>query len=93
MTRSSLRSQQVKRFVQLSRHNASLHSCFVPMFWCLDFLRISALFAFLGALGKAPSKVTDALPEISPAAAAAVSDEESEEDIEAMQSRLEALRS
>lgn len=46
-----------------------------------------------GALGKAPSKVTDALPEISPAAAAAVSDDESEEDIEAMQSRLEALRS
>ncbi|KAF1374871.1 charged multivesicular body protein 3 [Sander lucioperca] len=46
-----------------------------------------------GALGKAPSKVTDALPEIKPAAAAAASDDESEEDIEAMQSRLAALRS
>ncbi|CAN9502120.1 unnamed protein product [Ophioblennius macclurei] len=47
-----------------------------------------------GALGKAPSKVTDALPETEPAGAtAAVSDEESEEDIEAMQTRLEALRS
>lgn len=51
------------------------------------------LFALLGALGKAPSKVTDALPEIKPAAAAAASDDESEEDIEAMQSRLAALRS
>lgn len=46
-----------------------------------------------GALGKAPSKVTDALPVIQPAAAAAVSEDESEEDMEAMQSRLEALRS
>uniref|UniRef100_A0AAQ4RPL9 Charged multivesicular body protein 3 n=1 Tax=Gasterosteus aculeatus aculeatus TaxID=481459 RepID=A0AAQ4RPL9_GASAC len=46
-----------------------------------------------GALGKAPSKVTDALPEIQPAAAAAASEDESEEDIEAMQSRLAALRS
>ncbi|XP_059209321.1 charged multivesicular body protein 3 [Centropristis striata] len=46
-----------------------------------------------GALGKAPSKVTDALPEIQPAAAAAVSEDESEEDIEEMQSRLAALRS
>ncbi|XP_034714757.1 charged multivesicular body protein 3 [Etheostoma cragini] len=46
-----------------------------------------------GALGKAPSKVTDALPEIKPPAAAAASDDESEEDIEAMQSRLAALRS
>lgn len=46
-----------------------------------------------GALGKAPSKVTDALPDTEPAAAAAASDEESEEDIEAMQSRLAALRS
>ncbi|XP_028657400.1 E3 ubiquitin-protein ligase RNF103 isoform X2 [Erpetoichthys calabaricus] len=44
-----------------------------------------------GALGKAPSKVTDALPE--PAGAAAASEEEPEEDIEEMQSRLEALRS
>ena len=51
------------------------------------------LLAFLGALGKAPSKVTDALPEIPAAAAAAASDEESEEDIEEMQSRLAALRS
>lgn len=46
-----------------------------------------------GALGKAPSKVTDALPETEPIGATAASDEESEEDIEAMQSRLEALRS
>ncbi|KAM7403046.1 hypothetical protein PAMA_003800 [Pampus argenteus] len=46
-----------------------------------------------GALGKAPSKVTDALPEMEPAGAAAASDDESEEDIEAMQSRLAALRS
>ncbi|MED6263320.1 Charged multivesicular body protein 3 [Ilyodon furcidens] len=46
-----------------------------------------------GALGKAPSKVTDALPELQPAGAAAASDEETEEDIEAMQSRLAALRS
>ncbi|CAK6956999.1 charged multivesicular body protein 3 [Scomber scombrus] len=46
-----------------------------------------------GALGKAPSKVTDALPEMEPQGATAASDEESEEDIEAMQSRLAALRS
>ncbi|KAK9533662.1 hypothetical protein VZT92_008767 [Zoarces viviparus] len=46
-----------------------------------------------GALGKAPSKVTDALPELQPDAAAAASEDESEEDIEAMQSRLAALRS
>lgn len=46
-----------------------------------------------GALGKAPSKVTDALPEMEPAGATAASDDESEEDIEAMQTRLEALRS
>ncbi|XP_056281495.1 charged multivesicular body protein 3 [Pseudoliparis swirei] len=46
-----------------------------------------------GALGKAPNKVTDALPEIKPVAAAAASEDESEEDIEAMQSRLAALRS
>lgn len=46
-----------------------------------------------GALGKAPSKVTDALPEMEPAGAAAASEDESEEDIEAMQSRLAALRS
>lgn len=51
------------------------------------------LFASSGALGKAPSKVTDALPDLQPAAAAAASEDESEEDIEAMQSRLEALRS
>ncbi|NWR05055.1 CHMP3 protein, partial [Sylvia borin] len=45
-----------------------------------------------GALGKAPSKVTDALPEPeSMGAAAAAVDEE--EDIEAMQSRLATLRS
>lgn len=52
-------------------------------------------FCFLlsGALGKAPNKVTDALPEMEPAGATAASDEESEEDIEEMQSRLAALRS
>ncbi|KAM4625409.1 charged multivesicular body protein 3 [Polymixia lowei] len=46
-----------------------------------------------GALGKAPSKVTDALPEMEPAGATAASEDESEEDIEEMQSRLAALRS
>ncbi|KAM9709034.1 charged multivesicular body protein 3 [Menidia menidia] len=46
-----------------------------------------------GALGKAPNKVTDALPDVQPAGATAASDDESEEDIEAMQSRLAALRS
>ncbi|XP_075050090.1 charged multivesicular body protein 3 isoform X2 [Mixophyes fleayi] len=48
-----------------------------------------------GALGKAPNKVTDALPEPEPmgATAGAVSDEEEEEDLEAMQTRLAALRS
>ncbi|XP_070983980.1 charged multivesicular body protein 3 isoform X1 [Oncorhynchus clarkii lewisi] len=46
-----------------------------------------------GALGKAPSKVTDALPEMEPRAAAAASEDESEEDIEEMHSRLAALRS
>ncbi|KAM8834300.1 charged multivesicular body protein 3 isoform X1 [Synchiropus splendidus] len=45
-----------------------------------------------GAIGKAPSKVTDPLPEM-PGGATAASDEESEEDIEEMQSRLAALRS
>ncbi|KAK7904890.1 hypothetical protein WMY93_017497 [Mugilogobius chulae] len=46
-----------------------------------------------GALVKAPSKVTDELPEMEPAGATAASDEGSEEDIEEMQSRLAALRS
>ncbi|KAL2099349.1 hypothetical protein ACEWY4_005829 [Coilia grayii] len=46
-----------------------------------------------GALGKAPSKVTDALPEPEPQGATAASEEEEEEDIEEMQSRLAALRS
>ncbi|XP_039395533.1 charged multivesicular body protein 3 isoform X3 [Mauremys reevesii] len=48
-----------------------------------------------GALGKAPSKVTDALPETEPIGAAGIADdeEEEEEDIEAMQSRLATLRS
>ncbi|KAA0711451.1 Charged multivesicular body protein 3 [Triplophysa tibetana] len=47
-----------------------------------------------GALGKAPSKVTDALPDPVPIGATAASeDEEEEEDIEEMQSRLAALRS
>ncbi|XP_076834560.1 charged multivesicular body protein 3 [Brachyhypopomus gauderio] len=45
-----------------------------------------------GALGKAPSKVTDALPEMEPAGATAASEDE-EEDIEEMQTRLAALRS
>ncbi|XP_066576277.1 E3 ubiquitin-protein ligase RNF103 isoform X2 [Amia ocellicauda] len=45
-----------------------------------------------GALGKAPSKVTDALPEMEPVGAAAASEDEAE-DIEEMQSRLAALRS
>ncbi|XDV43611.1 hypothetical protein PO909_012059 [Leuciscus waleckii] len=49
-----------------------------------------------GALGKAPSKVTDALPDPVQTGATAASEEEEEEeeeDIEAMQSRLAALRS
>ncbi|KAI4873342.1 hypothetical protein NFI96_029092 [Prochilodus magdalenae] len=48
-----------------------------------------------GTLGKAPSKVTDALPEPEPerGATAASEEEEEEEDIEEMQSRLAALRS
>lgn len=46
-----------------------------------------------GALGKAPSKVTDELPQMETGGATAASDEESEEDIEEMQSRLAALRS
>ncbi|XP_048705156.1 charged multivesicular body protein 3 isoform X4 [Caretta caretta] len=46
-----------------------------------------------GALGKAPSKVTDALPETEPIGAVGIADEEEEEDIEAMQSRLATLRS
>ncbi|XP_041430013.1 ring finger protein 103 S homeolog isoform X2 [Xenopus laevis] len=46
-----------------------------------------------GALGKAPSKVTDALPEPEITGAMAASDEEEEEDLEAMHSRLAALRS
>ncbi|KAG7277311.1 hypothetical protein CRUP_005845 [Coryphaenoides rupestris] len=46
-----------------------------------------------GALGKAPSKVTDALPEMEASGATAASEDESEEDIEEMQSRLAALRS
>ncbi|MCI4382692.1 hypothetical protein PGIGA_G00017840 [Pangasianodon gigas] len=45
-----------------------------------------------GALGKAPSKVTDALPEPEPVGATAASEDE-EEDIEEMQSRLAELRS
>ncbi|KAF5892549.1 charged multivesicular body protein 3 [Clarias magur] len=45
-----------------------------------------------GALGKAPSKVTEPLPEPEPVGATAASEDE-EEDIEEMQSRLEALRS
>lgn len=45
-----------------------------------------------GTLGKAPSKVTDALPEPEPVGATAASEDE-EEDIEEMQSRLAALRS
>ncbi|KAK2826066.1 hypothetical protein Q5P01_020280 [Channa striata] len=46
-----------------------------------------------GALGQAPSKVTDALPEPQSVGATAASEDESEEDFEAMQSRLAALRS
>lgn len=51
-----------------------------------------SLFVVAGALGKAPSKVTDALPEPEPMGAAAAATDE-EEDIEAMQSRLATLRS
>ncbi|KAF6320973.1 charged multivesicular body protein 3 [Rhinolophus ferrumequinum] len=50
-----------------------------------------------GALGKAPSKVTDALPEPDPPGAMAASEDEEEEEeeeaLEAMQSRLATLRS
>lgn len=50
---------------------------------------------FTGALGKAPSKVTDALPEPEPLGAMAASEDEEEEEeaLEAMQSRLATLRS
>ena len=50
---------------------------------------------FIGALGKAPSKVTDALPEPEPLGAMAASEDEEEEEeaLEAMQSRLATLRS
>uniref|UniRef100_A0A2K5BWS8 Charged multivesicular body protein 3 n=1 Tax=Aotus nancymaae TaxID=37293 RepID=A0A2K5BWS8_AOTNA len=45
-----------------------------------------------GALGKAPSKVTDVLPEPEPSGAMAASeDEEKEEALEAMQSQLSTL--
>ncbi|ELW72449.1 Charged multivesicular body protein 3 [Tupaia chinensis] len=47
-----------------------------------------------GALDKAPSKVTDSLPEPEPPGAMAASeDEEEEEALEAMQSRLATPRS
>ncbi|XP_006896140.1 PREDICTED: charged multivesicular body protein 3-like isoform X2 [Elephantulus edwardii] len=48
-----------------------------------------------GALGKAASKVTDALPDPEPPGAMASEDEEEEEEeaLEAMQSRLATLRS
>ncbi|CAH1258051.1 charged multivesicular body protein 3-like [Branchiostoma lanceolatum] len=48
-----------------------------------------------GALGQAPSKVTDELPadEVLEGAVGGVESEEEEEDISAMQSRLAALRS
>ncbi|XP_023690161.1 charged multivesicular body protein 3 [Paramormyrops kingsleyae] len=46
-----------------------------------------------GALGKAPSNVTEPLPEPEPVGATAASEEEPEEDLEEMQSRLAALRS
>ncbi|NXR10424.1 CHMP3 protein, partial [Semnornis frantzii] len=46
-----------------------------------------------GALGKAPSKVTDALPEPEPEPEGAAAAVDEEEDIEAMQSRLATLRS
>lgn len=61
-----------------------------PMCWW------SARCFFSGALGKAPSKVTDALPEPEPPGATAASEEEEEEEeevLEAMQSRLATLRS
>uniref|UniRef100_A0A2K5L3R8 Charged multivesicular body protein 3 n=1 Tax=Cercocebus atys TaxID=9531 RepID=A0A2K5L3R8_CERAT len=47
-----------------------------------------------GALGKAPSKVTDALPEAEPSGVMAASEDEKEEEaLEAMQSQLATLRS
>ncbi|XP_053079399.1 charged multivesicular body protein 3-like [Acinonyx jubatus] len=47
-----------------------------------------------GALGKAPSKVTDAFPEPRPSGATAASEDEKEEEaLEAMQSHLATLRS
>lgn len=48
---------------------------------------------FSGALGKAPKNVTEPLPEPEPMGATAASEEEPEEDLEEMQSRLAALRS
>ncbi|XP_040191171.1 charged multivesicular body protein 3 isoform X4 [Rana temporaria] len=46
-----------------------------------------------GALGKAPNKVTDALPEPEPELEGATAASDEEEDLEAMHSRLAALRS
>ncbi|XP_076035732.1 vacuolar protein sorting 24 [Oratosquilla oratoria] len=46
-----------------------------------------------GQLGKTPAMVEDALPEPEGAAALPVEEEETEEDIDEMRSRLEALRS
>lgn len=75
------------------------HVCQEFWFWstCHEQKSLTALcygpLVSLGALGKAPGKVTDALPEMEPAGATAASDNESEEDIEEMQSRLAALRS
>lgn len=46
-----------------------------------------------GALGKAPSKVDDSLPELEPAGATAAANDETMEEIETMESRLAALRS
>lgn len=60
---------------------------------CDHTLKASFSGLFAGALGKAPSKVTDALPEPEPMGAAAAVAVDEEEDIEAMQSRLATLRS
>ncbi|POI22262.1 hypothetical protein CIB84_013991 [Bambusicola thoracicus] len=56
-----------------------------------EMMKVRSVTYIRRALGKAPSKVTDALPEPEAMGAAAAVDEE--EDIEAMQSRLATLRS
>lgn len=84
-------------YVKLNMYPKSSGSELQLVDLCHKQISLTALYhgslVSLGALGKAPVKVTDALPEMEPSGAMAASDEETEEDIEEMQSRLAALRS